>query len=667
MTAPNEGEHLKLLLVEDSSTHAEAVRQALATVGRYRIDHAESLEAGMVALRSEQFDASLLDLTLPDSDGSATVERFRAAAGDLPIVVLTAHDDDALVGAALAAGAEDFLVKSRLDTDRLDRALRYAILRKEARQALEVSDSRFKDFAASASDWLWEMDASLRFTYVSDTIERRLGIPPTFFLGKTRMEWAEQDEPGEHWRHHLEDLEARRPFQDFEYSKRDGDGRLRHFSVSGVPVFDANGTFTGYRGVGREITARVETDRRILRVAEFQRVINEILQLSLGDAAIDDILSRALDKVMAIPFLSLQSKGCIFTTRGEERVLRMRAQRNLAPAVLDSCETVPFGTCICGRAAEEGGTVFCNGLESDHKTFAGRVQPHGHYCVPIMDEERVWGVLNVYVKSGHDQDPEEGWFLKAVAGTLATILKRKEAEETLARRNDELARAYAEAEAFAYAASHDLQEPLRTMSSFLNLLKRRSWEDLDEDSRTYVDFATDGAERLQQLILDLLEYSRIGTQAHQPVAVDMEETTATAIAHLKASIDESEATVTSGSLPIVSGDPAQLLRLLQNVIGNAIKYRAPERSPVIRIRAIPEQGNWHFTVEDNGIGIPEAHREKVFVIFKRLHGRKTYGGTGVGLAVCKKIVEHHGGRIWVESREGEGSTFHFTLPALGNR
>jgi light-regulated signal transduction histidine kinase (bacteriophytochrome) len=239
--------------------------------------------------------------------------------------------------------------------------------------------------------------------------------------------------------------------------------------------------------------------------------------------------------------------------------------------------------------------------------------------------------------------------------------ERRQAELRLAQYAEDLSRSNTELEQFAYVASHDLQEPLRMVASFTQLLAKRYRGKLDQDADEFIGFAVDGANRMQQLINDLLTYSRVGTRGKPLVSTDLNEVLAHAQGNLSEAIRESGALVTHSSLPTVSGDQVQLNQLFQNLLANAIKFRTA--TPVlISISAQPREGDWLVSVQDNGIGIAPEHQERIFAIFQRLHGRSEYPGTGIGLALCKKIVERHGGRIWVESAPGQGATFYFTLP-----
>jgi light-regulated signal transduction histidine kinase (bacteriophytochrome) len=227
--------------------------------------------------------------------------------------------------------------------------------------------------------------------------------------------------------------------------------------------------------------------------------------------------------------------------------------------------------------------------------------------------------------------------------------------------SQELKRSNAELEQYAYVVSHDLKEPLRMVTSFTNLLEEELRKGLSNDARRYMRFVSDGAGRMRTMIEDLLDYSRVGRGDMEMEATDLTEAVATALENLAISIQESGVEVQIGELPPVSGVPSLLLRLFQNLIGNAIKFRG-DRKPVIQIGAEQDGETWKLFVRDNGIGIESQHLERVFQVFQRLHRRDEYEGSGIGLAVCRKIVERHGGQLWVESVKDEGSTFWLTFP-----
>lgn len=241
-------------------------------------------------------------------------------------------------------------------------------------------------------------------------------------------------------------------------------------------------------------------------------------------------------------------------------------------------------------------------------------------------------------------------------------LERSRVEAALARQAARLQQANEELAQYAYLASHDLQEPLRMVTNYLQLIDRRYRDVLDEDGREFMHFAVDGAVRMKRLTNDLLAYSRISTRPLEPRMTDAGEALAAARKNLEMAIGESGAEVTSGELPTVPVDAVQLVQLFQNLVANALKFRRPEAAPSVHVSARDEGAAWRFSVRDNGIGIDEKYHDKVFAVFQRLHRNDRYPGSGIGLALCRKIVERHGGRIWFESVPGEGTTFHFTIP-----
>ena len=241
------------------------------------------------------------------------------------------------------------------------------------------------------------------------------------------------------------------------------------------------------------------------------------------------------------------------------------------------------------------------------------------------------------------------------------VTELKKAEETLRSKLEELARSNEELEQFAYISSHDLQEPLRMITSYLQLLQKRYQGQLDDKADKYIHFAVDGASRMQNLIKDLLDYSRVGTENKEPGSIDCEFILNKVVSDIKAVIKENNATVSHDTLPEVMADSIQIVQVFQNLILNGIKFHG-EQAPKIHIAAEKKTNEWIFSVQDNGIGIDPQYSERIFEIFKRLNSRERYPGTGIGLAICKKIVERYGGRIWVESELGKGSTFYFTLP-----
>lgn len=257
---------------------------------------------------------------------------------------------------------------------------------------------------------------------------------------------------------------------------------------------------------------------------------------------------------------------------------------------------------------------------------------------------------------------ENGQIVGAVV-VFKDVTERKLAEQNLRHSMDELSRSNRELEQFAYIASHDLQEPLRMVEGYLGLLSRRYADRLDQDAADFIGYAVDGAGRMRRLISDLLAYSRVATRGRRPEPSAVDGAVDEALANLQVAVAESGARITRAELPVVMADHTQLVQLYQNLIGNAVKFRG-EQPPEIQLGAERDGDMWRLWVADNGLGIAPEQSERIFVIFQRLHPPGEYPGTGIGLAVCRRIVERHGGEIRVESTEGTGATFHFTLPAV---
>jgi len=315
-----------------------------------------------------------------------------------------------------------------------------------------------------------------------------------------------------------------------------------------------------------------------------------------------------------------------------------------------------------GRRPEEVAGIRC--YEAFHGTQAPpsfcphvRLMQDGAEHTEEIYEEKGGGVFSVTCSPLHDRD---GRLIGSVH-VAHDITQRKQWEEKLAANVSELQRANADLQQFAYVASHDLQEPLRMVSSYMQLLERRYKGKLDADADDFIGYAVDGAKRMRRLINDLLHYSRVGTHARPLAPVDCETLFKQAVANLRMSIETCNAQVTHDALPTVMVDSTQLTQLFQNLIDNALKFRKNE-PPRVHVAAQRVDGHWLFSVRDHGIGIAPEYADRIFIIFKRLHGREEYPGTGIGLAICKKIVERHGGRIWVESERDKQTTFYFTIP-----
>ena len=323
------------------------------------------------------------------------------------------------------------------------------------------------------------------------------------------------------------------------------------------------------------------------------------------------------------------------------------------------------GMGLPGRVVKTGKPAWIRDVRDD-SNFAADVEVaaldvRGAFGFPVLVQGKVVAVLEFFSHRVEEPDDELLNVMANVGAQLGQVVERTRAQQEIARNAEDLARSNSELEQFAYVASHDLQEPLRMVASFTQLLARRYRGQLDSEADEYIGYAVDGAQRMQTLILDLLSYARLSTKGQSPQLINTASVCETALAQLRQSIKERNAVVTVDRLPTVLGYGTQLTQLFQNLIGNALKY-CNRQQPQVHVSAQATPDHWIFSIRDNGIGIEPQYFERIFQMFKRLHTREQYSGTGIGLALCKKIVARHRGQIWVESQPGKGSNFQFTIP-----
>ncbi|MCE9673059.1 PAS domain-containing protein [Myxococcus stipitatus] len=453
-----------------------------------------------------------------------------------------------------------------------------------------------------------------------------------------------------------------------EYRVRRPDGGYSPTLARAVPVHNPDGTVREWVGTNTDMTAqrRVEEGQRRLDREQAARRMEglraEVSGALAREGSVGDILQGCAEALCRC--LDARVARLWTYTRGAASLELAGSAGPSAPGT-DRWARVPLhGPSLVAEVARTREQVWVNQMEEEPRALGPRwVREEGLRSfagIPLLVRGQLVGVMGLY--SRHVLGEEAVAVLATVADAIAQGLERRRAEEALRLRARELARSNEELQQFAYVASHDLQEPLRMVAGYTQLLARRYQGKLDADADTFIHYAVDGVTRMQRLIQDLLAYSRVGTQGREPGPVDAARAAERAVANLQAAIQESGARLEVGPLPAVLADETQLTQLFQNLIGNALKFRG-DGPPRVEVEARTEDAEVRFTVRDYGMGIDARDFERVFVLFQRLHGDGGLSGTGIGLAICKKIVERLGGRIGVESRPGEGSTFWFTLPA----
>lgn len=403
------------------------------------------------------------------------------------------------------------------------------------------------------------------------------------------------------------------------------------------------------------------------------------IQMTCKDGTVKSVLWSNISKQFPIPGWAKWVVGIDITKRKQmklelvektiylDSILRSSADIAIVAVNMDYRVKYynPAAVQIFGFRAEEvvgkGVWELQKKTQIDAKPFieALKIVSEGREHSFVIEQKKNHEVQYVEIRISGISDLESE--LIGIVLVAQDITERKVTEKSLKEYIDRLARSNTELEQFAYVASHDLQEPLRMISSYLQLLKRRYEGKLDSDADDFIWYAVDGATRMQELINALLAYSRVGTRGKEFASVECENVLSQVLINLQPAINESGTEIKKGDLPVVYGDKSQLGQLFQNLIGNAIKF-CSENSPVIEINAGLKGTDWLFSISDNGIGIDPEQSNRIFLMFQRLHNREEYPGTGIGLAMCKKIVERHGGKIWVKSEPGSGATFYFSIP-----
>lgn len=449
----------------------------------------------------------------------------------------------------------------------------------------------------------------------------------------------------------------------FEATHTSADGSLHYVDFSLTPVKDKAGNVVLLIPEGRDITERKQAEEALARDHEITEAMDDLKSALLASSTVEEISSRVLKYAQHLTDSKIGFVGYIAPDTG------YLVATTMSEHIWDACRVegkeliFTHLSGMLGWVLDNKKPLLTNSPTLDERSVG---IPEGHMPIerflgaPALLGDELVGMVAL-ANPGRDYRDDDLSTAERLAGFYALALQHKRSEEALAKDAEELARSNADLQQFAYIASHDLQEPLRMISSYVQLLARRYQGKLDKEADEFIGFAIDGANRMQQLISGLLDYSRVGTRGEEFEPVDCESVFDEAVANLEIAIKESGAIVTHDPLPTVSADRMQLVQLLQNFIGNGIKFRG-EEPPRIRVSAENAAGEWRFSVTDNGVGIAPEDRERVFKIFERLRTQENQPGTGMGLAICKRIVERHGGRTWVESEPGKGSTFYFTIP-----
>ncbi|MDJ1431916.1 PAS domain S-box protein [Halostagnicola sp. A-GB9-2] len=527
-----------------------------------------------------------------------------------------------------------------------------------------ASGETFAALAEALPDGIIVLDSDSVLQYANPAVERILGYTPEELVGASKVEIIPERLRENHLTALSRYLETGEKHINWTYVELPGQHKDDYEIPLGISLNDF--MYDGDRyfvGLFRDVSDRKRAERELSAKAVQQETVALLGQRALESSELDQLFEKTVDLVTA----ALDTSHCEvleLDTDNDTLVLRDGAgwddglvgTETLSPLPADSQAGYTLDTArpIIVEDLEEEDRFDDNPLLSDHDIRSG-------ITVVIGPSDDPWGVFGV-----HDTAPRRFThhvinFVQSVATILASAIERAEYEYRLNETVEELAASNERLEQFASVASHDLQEPLRMVSSYLTLLESRYENELDEEALEFIEFAVDGAERMQGMIDGLLEYSRVETRGDPFEAVDLDEVIDRIRTNLTVQIEETDAEMVVEPLPTVVGDEKQLEALFQNLLSNAMTYQ--DEQPVrIEITASERSTAWRISIDDNGIGISDEHVDQVFDIFERLHSHAEFSGTGIGLSLCQKIADRHGGDIRVESVSGTGSTFSVTIP-----
>lgn len=536
-------------------------------------------------------------------------------------------------------------------------------------------DARYRSLVRFSSDAIVQLDASGRVIEWNRGAERLFGRVQDRVVGMSIAELL----PDRYRRAIREGLERYLEEGSSDLLGSTLEMHVLHASGREVPVeatFDVWRTPEGvfFAAIMRDITPRRAEEVQSHRERELLELASATARAANEAETVEEAFQVAVDAVCSVTgwpvghaYVDLEGSGRV----GPVGVWHLEDPDRYRPFV-EASEGLRFGEGegLVGAVLRTGEDVWSSdlgGRDASVRAEAARRSGLRAGCAfPVRVQGDVVAVIEFYMETDEPPADHIREAMEPVGSQLGRVIERKRSRAKLDEYARELERRNEELEQFGYVVSHDLREPLRMVRSYLQLLERRYGDQLGEDAEEFIDFAVDGAERMDRLIQDLLEFSRVGTRGEEPEPFDAERGVEVALQNLEVAVDESGAEIEVGDLPAVMADGDQLVQVFQNLIHNAIKFSG-EEVPRVEITGLRRDGWVEFAVRDEGVGIPEEARDRVFVAFQRLGARDDVAGTGIGLAICKRIIERHGGRIWVESAKGKGSVFRFTMPVAAGQ
>lgn len=545
-------------------------------------------------------------------------------------------------------------------------------------ETLKYAEQRFYDIAQNRGECIWETNAQGKYTYISPVAEKTLGYMPQEVIGKYFYDFFLPDEKEELKNAELEIFSKKEAFNNFLNRNIRKDSQVVIIATSGVPVIGENGILLGYKGVNRDITEQKNKEEEIKKNYEIQKLTNELLIFTLNETDFKNFLNYTLDLLLSIKWYPFLSKGAIFFIDKDPEVLEMKAKKNLSENLLKKCETVPFGKCICGRAAKNKEIEFVAHINEKHEVIIEGMQPHGHYCVPIILNAKIIGVINLCVKDGAARNQKLENFLSSIANMLAGIYVRNKTQEELKKAYQQLKLTQAQLVQSAKMSSlgmlaggvaHEINNPLTGVLNNVQLINlvAESKKDFNlADFKELLKIIEDSALRCVNIVKSLLGFSRASQETKKETSLN--ETIKTIV-----SLTEQEMRLQNicieqqlaPDLPLIETDTQLFQQVILDIIANAkwaIMNKPDRNSSIITVKTEYDIVNKCILlyIKDTGIGIPKENLEKIFDPF---FTTKPVGeGTGLGLSISYMIIKQLKGDITVESEVNQGTAFKIILP-----
>ena len=666
---------IKVLLIEDNPADARFIAEIIRTgrhASRFDLIHKPRLRDGLQYLKESErpVDAILLDLSLPDSQGFDTFLRLLTEASDLPIIVLTGIDDGTVATRAVQEGAQDYLVKGQVDGPLLSRSILYAIERKRTEKDLQKQAALLN--LAHDAIFVRGLDHTVQFW--NDGAVELYGFTREEALGKVAQDLLYTGFP--------EPID-----QIVEQVLESGrwEGELRQTASTGKKLVvesrwalrqGKDGEPTGFLEVNRDITSRKIIEEEFRKADRAFRTQSECNQALVRQTEEMELLQQVCRIVVDVGGYRMAWVG--FAENDEDKTVLPVASAGYDQGYLERAKITwadtgrgrgPTGTAIRTGKIITSQNAFSNPAYQPWRSDGTMRGYASSIALPLIVERAVIGTLTIYASEPDAFNEEEASLLGNLAENLAygiasirVAKQRRRSEEELRVYASRLELVNAELQEFAFVASHDLQEPLRKIMTFCDMAMKRCAPGLDTTGKDYLDRVVNSASRMRQLLRDLLEFSRVATKTNPPKEIDLVKIAREAADVFESSIEETRSQIEIENVPALEADETQMLGLFQNLIGNALKFRGAEIPRVRVYGKLDRQGICEIFVKDNGIGFDPQFAELIFKPFQRLHSRSEYDGTGMGLSICRKIVERHGGSIRAESEPGKGSTFIIRLP-----